>query len=380
MRVWSVVSPLADAWLVTPPFGLTPTLLVFIDRATIFVRAGRGGDGCISLRREKYIAKGGPDGGDGGRGGDVLIVADPQANTLIDLTHHPHYRAKNGGNGMGKSMHGGDGEHCIVRVPVGTVIRDADTGAASSDDDLLIGGADVGQCGAGGFGNEHFKTSTYQTPRENTPGEPGEERTLNLELKLLADVGLVGMPNAGKSTLLRAISRATPKVAEYPFTTLSPHLGLAELAGDRRLVIADIPGLIAGAAEGAGLGHDFLRHIERTGVLVHVLDVAPLDGSDPAQNYQIIRRELLQYGTELAEKPEVIVFNKIDLVADGERAALVKKLIGKLRLPKGEDPIAVSGATGEGVKQMLEDCWAARSAERHEPKPLTGWSRERAEA
>jgi len=188
------------------------------------------------------------------------------------------------------------------------------------------------------------------------------------------------MPNAGKSTLLRAISRATPKVADYPFTTLSPHLGLAELPGDRRLVVADIPGLIEGAAGGAGLGHDFLRHIERTGVLVHVLDIAPLDGSDPAKNYEIIRQELLDYSTELAEKPEVIVFNKIDLVPEDERVGAVKKLIGKLRLPPAEDPVVVSGATGEGVKAMLEACWQARSAEGHEAKPLTGWTRERAEA
>ena len=358
--------------------SLTPA--VFIDRATIFVRGGRGGGGCISLRREKYIAKGGPDGGDGGKGGDVIVVADPQANTLIDLTHHPHYRARNGGNGSGKSMHGGDGEDIIVRVPRGTMIHDADTGVIIADvsepDQRVI----VARGGKGGFGNEHFKTSTYQTPMENTPGEAGEERTLNLELKLLAEVGFVGMPNAGKSTLLRAISRATPKVADYPFTTLSPHLGLAELPGDRRLVVADIPGLIEGAAGGAGLGHDFLRHIERTGVLVHVLDIAPLDGSDPAKNYEIIRQELLDYSTELAEKPEVIVFNKIDLVPEDERVGAVKKLIGKLRLPPAEDPVVVSGATGEGVKAMLEACWQARSAEGHEAKPLTGWTRQRAEA
>lgn len=353
---------------------------MFIDRATIFVRGGRGGDGCISLRREKYIAKGGPDGGDGGRGGDVVVVADPQANTLIDLTHHPHYRARNGGNGSGKSMHGGNGEDCLVRVPLGTVIYDADTGVIVADISALDQKVIVGKGGSGGFGNEHFKTSTYQTPLENTPGEAGEERTLNLELKLLADVGLVGMPNAGKSTMLRAVSRATPKVADYPFTTLSPNLGLAELPGDRRLVIADIPGLIEGAADGAGLGHDFLRHIERTGVLVHVLDVSPIDGSDPAQNYEIIRRELLQYGVELAEKPEVIVFNKIDLVPEEDRAKVVKKLIGKLRLPAGEDPIVCSGATGEGVKPMLEACWTLRSREKDKTKPQTGWSVERAEA
>jgi GTPase len=355
---------------------------LFIDQATIFVRGGRGGDGCVSLRREKYIAKGGPDGGDGGRGGDVILVADTQMNTLIDLTHHPHYRASNGGAGMGKSMHGGDGADRIVQVPLGTVIHDAATGAVLADVSEIGQRVIIAKGGKGGFGNEHFKSSTNQTPREATPGEPGEERTLVLELKLLADVGLVGLPNAGKSTLLRAISRATPKVADYPFTTLSPHLGLAELPGEggalRRLVVADIPGLIEGAAGGAGLGHDFLRHIERTGVLVHVLDIAPIDGTDPASNYEVIRRELLEYSTELAEKPEVIVFNKIDLVPAEERAEAVKKLIGKLRLGPGENPIVCSGATGEGVKEMLEACWRMRMTRKD--APATGWSVERAEA
>lgn len=350
---------------------------MFIDRATIFVRGGRGGDGCVSLRREKYIAKGGPDGGDGGRGGDVIVVADPHANTLIDLTHHPHYRARNGGNGSGKSMRGGDGETCIVKVPLGTVIADADTGtilADISDPDQRVV---VARGGSGGLGNEHFKTSTHQTPLEHTPGESGEERTLNLELKLLADVGLVGMPNAGKSTLLRAISRATPKVAAYPFTTLSPNLGLAELPGgrgQRRLVVADIPGLIEGAAEGAGLGHDFLRHIERTGVLVHVVDIAPMDGSDAARNYEIIRGELLNYSTELAEKPEIIVFNKIDLIPETDRAAAVRSMIGRLRLPPDEHPIVVSGVTGEGVPTMLEACWHARTKTRDVSQLHGGWS------
>jgi GTP-binding protein len=353
---------------------------MFIDQATIFVRGGRGGDGCVSLRREKYIAKGGPDGGDGGKGGDVIVIADPQANTLVDLTHHPHYRARNGGNGMGKSMHGGNGEDCIIGVPLGTVITDQDSGVVLADVSAVDQRVVVARGGKGGFGNERFKTSTHQTPLESTPGEAGEERTLRLELKLLADVGLVGLPNAGKSTLLRAISRATPKVADYPFTTLSPNLGLAELPGEggnpRRLVVADIPGLIHGAAAGAGLGHDFLRHIERTGVLVHVLDIAPVDGSDPADNYAIIRRELLEYSTELAEKPEVIVFNKIDLLAPQDRSAVTRKLIGRLRLPPGEDPICCSGATGAGVRDMLEACWAMRRTSKD--APTIGWNNSRA--
>jgi GTP-binding protein len=343
--------------------------MLFIDRATIFIRAGRGGNGAVSFRREKYIPKGGPDGGDGGKGGDVVIVADPSYDTLIHLTHHPHYRAKNGAPGSGKQMSGGAGSDVIIPVPLGTVVMDKDSTQVLADinepDQRVI----VARGGKGGLGNERFKTSTHQTPTEFTPGEPGEERTLLLELKLLADVGLVGLPNAGKSTLLRSISRATPKVADYPFTTLSPHLGIAELSTDRRLVVADIPGLIAGAAQGAGLGHDFLRHIERTAVLVHVLDIAPLDNSDPAKNYEVVRQELLEYSVELAEKPEIIVFNKIDLVPENERAEHAKKLIAKLRLPRDVNPVLVSGATGEGVKDMLEACWAARGKKRE----ATGW-------
>src|SRR5688572_4574417 len=218
--------------------------MFFIDRATIFVRAGNGGNGSVSFRREKYVPKGGPDGGDGGKGGDVVLVGDPHYDTLLHLTHHPHYRAKNGGNGMGKSMHGGDGADVTISVPLGTVIADQDSSQVIADVSKASQRVIVARGGVGGFGNEHFKTSTNQTPREATPGEKGEERTLLLELKLLADVGLVGLPNAGKSTLLRAVSRATPKVADYPFTTLSPHLGIADLPGDtheRRLVVADIP-------------------------------------------------------------------------------------------------------------------------------------------
>jgi GTP-binding protein len=340
---------------------------VFIDRTTIFVRSGKGGDGCVSLRREKYIPKGGPDGGDGGKGGDVVLLADASENTLLRFIHQPHHRAKHGGGGMGASMHGADGADCLVPVPVGTVVYEHETGQLLGDlkdpGQRLI----VARGGKGGLGNERFKTSTNQTPREATPGEPAEEKTLRLELKLLADVGLAGKPNAGKSTLLRAISRATPKVADYPFTTKSPVLGIAELPGERRLVVADIPGLIAGAAQGAGLGHDFLRHIERTAVLVHVLDVMPVDESDPVKNYHEVRRELEQYSMELAEKPEVIVFNKIDLVAPEERKAVVKRLSADLRLGRGEKPLVVSGATGEGVGEMLEACWRALGKGKQSP-------------
>src|SRR5262245_13688026 len=334
--------------------------MLFLDRATIFVRAGKGGNGAVSLRREKYIPKGGPDGGDGGKGGDIVIVGDPHVDTLLHLTHHPHYRAKNGGNGVGRSMHGGDGADLEIPVPLGTVIADAGSGQIVADVSNSGQRFVAARGGAGGFGNEHFKSATNQTPMEASAGEAGEERTLQLELKLLADVGLVGLPNASKSTLLRAVSRATPKVADHPFTQLSPHLGIAELPGDRRLVVADIPGLIEGAAHGAGLGHDFLRHIERTAVLVHVLDIAPLDGSDPVKNYDVIRQELLGYSVELAEKPEVLVFNKIDLVPQDQRAERIKRLVAGLRLPRDVNPIIVSGATGEGVREMLEACWAER--------------------
>jgi GTP-binding protein len=217
----------------------------------------------------------------------------------------------------------------------------------------------VARGGRGGFGNEHYKSATNQTPREATPGEAGEEFTLRLELKLIADVGLIGLPNAGKSTMLRAVSNAQPKVADYPFTTLSPHLGIAELPGERRLIVADIPGLIEGAASGAGLGHDFLRHIERTNVLVHVLDIAPLDESDPVANYKTIRRELFDYAPELAEKPEILVLNKVDLVDQDEVIQRVNNIAGRLGLPKDEQPLLASGATGRGVRDVLEACWSA---------------------
>ncbi|MHC5113470.1 MAG: GTPase ObgE [Planctomycetota bacterium] len=348
---------------------------MFIDQATIFVRSGKGGDGCVSLRREKYVPRGGPDGGDGGRGGDVILRGDKTVSTLLPLTPRPHYRAKNGQPGMGKSMHGADGEDCIVRVPLGTLVYDRDT------EELIADITGEGQTfvaapgGKGGFGNEHFKSATNQTPREATPGEPLVERTLILELKLLADVGLIGKPNAGKSTLLRAVTRAQPKVADYPFTTKSPHLGIAELGtgrgsggAERRLVIADIPGLIEGAADGAGLGHDFLRHIERTRVLVHVIDAAPVDGTDPVANYEAIRRELFEYSVALAEKPEVVVLNKVDLVPAEDRDEVIGVLTGRLGPPPEEPVLVASAATGEGTRAILEACWGALG------KEAPGWA------
>ena len=340
----------------------------FVDQAIIFVRSGKGGDGCMSFRREKFVPKGGPDGGDGGRGGDVILEADRSLTTLLPLTHRPHYRAKSGQQGMGKSRFGAAGADLVVAVPPGTTIFDHDT------DELLVDITEHGQTfvaapgGKGGLGNERFKSATNQTPREFTPGGPWVERTLRLELRLIADVGLIGLPNAGKSTMLRAITRAQPKVADYPFTTLSPHLGIAALPGERRLVIADIPGLIEGAADGAGLGHDFLRHVERTRLLVHVVDVAPIDGTDPLAAYETIRGELLAYSAALAEKPELIVFNKIDLLAPDDLTATLKRVGGRLGLDD-DGYVLTSGATGQGTAEMMERCWALLGAGREH-----GWT------
>ena len=330
----------------------------FVDTAVITVRSGKGGDGCSHLRREKNRPKGGPDGGDGGRGGDVVVMADPHLDTLVEFSFRAHFFAEDGRRGEQKSCHGADGAGVEVRVPVGTVISDADT------DELLVDLATPGQRavvapgGRGGLGNEHFKGPLKQTPTESTPGEPAVERRLRLELKLIADIGLVGLPNAGKSTLLRTITRANAKVGAYPFTTLSPQLGIAELDAERRLVVADLPGLIEGAAQGAGLGHDFLKHVERTRAIVHLVDLAPLDGSDPAHNWRTIRGELHEFSPELAEKPELVVLNKLDLVAPEERAARIQRFAGAIGLAKGEAPVAISGATGDGIRAMLEAAWA----------------------
>ena len=327
-----------------------------LDEAKIFVRSGKGGDGCVSLRREKYIPKGGPDGGDGGKGGSVILVADPHLDTLLPFRYAPHFFAAHGQQGTGSSRHGRDGEDRRVMIPVGTQVRDEETDEVVADLDEPGQEVVVAKGGRGGYGNEHFKSATNQTPREATPGEPVVERTLLLELKLIADVGLVGMPNAGKSTLLSSISKARPKVANYPFTTLVPQPGIAELPGDRRLVVADIPGLIEGAAEGAGLGHDFLKHIERTRVIVHLIDLMPLDESDPVRNHEIIRRELHAFSPELASKPEVVVLNKIDLVDPDERDDLVRRTAHAIGL--GVDELVVaSGATGENLREVLERAW-----------------------
>lgn len=344
---------------------------MLIDEATIFARGGKGGDGCLSFRREKFIPKGGPDGGDGGDGGDVMLIGDQNLNTLLSITHHPHKRGEKGRPGRGKSMSGADGEDCIVPVPLGTLVYHADTGELVADISRHEQCVIVARGGKGGKGNERFKTATHQTPREWTPGEPGEEFTLRLELKLIADVGLVGLPNAGKSTLLRAISHARPKVADYPFTTLAPHLGMVALPDDRSLVVADIPGLIEGAASGAGLGHEFLRHIERTSVLVHVIDVMPMDASDPVANYRAIRQELAAHSETLAAKREIIALNKIDLLPPETQPSAIEGLshrlrelckFGKMGDMNKPEVVAISAATGWHVDGLLERCWSATRA------------------
>jgi len=330
---------------------------VLIDEAVIHVKAGDGGDGCVSFRREKYIPKGGPDGGDGGDGGDVIAIEDANVQTLLDFRGTHHWKATPGEPGRGKDQHGASGEDCILRLPAGTLIFDDATGELLTD--LESGETKIlAKGGKGGLGNNRFKSATNQVPRQSTPGELGENRTLRLELKLIADVGLIGQPNAGKSTLLRAVSRATPKVADYPFTTLAPQLGIAELDGARRLVIADIPGLISGAAEGAGLGHAFLKHVERTRALVHVVEIEPADGSDPIENYRAIRKELYDYAPELAEKPEIIAINKLDLLLEeSDHAEAVSLFRRELKLGADEEVIGISGATGLGVRDLLEACW-----------------------
>jgi GTP-binding protein len=324
----------------------------FIDEAAIEVIAGDGGNGIASFRREKYIPRGGPDGGDGGRGGSIYMRADRNINTLIDYRFARIHRAKRGENGRGADKYGRGADDITLRVPVGTVITDADSGETLAD--LAADGqtALVAKGGTGGLGNIHFKSSTNRAPRQATPGEKGEQRRLRLELKVLADVGLLGMPNAGKSTLIRAISAAKPKVADYPFTTLAPNLGVVRADQDKSFVVADIPGLIEGAADGAGLGHQFLRHLQRTRLLLHIVDVAPFDeATDPVADARAIVRELERYDPALADKPRWLVLNKLDLIDEGERAARVAAFVKSYRW-KG--PLfAVSAIDGSGCRELV---------------------------
>jgi GTP-binding protein len=324
---------------------------MFVDEAKIHVKAGDGGHGCVSFRREKYIPKGGPDGGDGGDGGSVIFEAAADKDTLLDFAGKHHWKAQRGEGGMGKKMAGVSGEDLVIKVPPGTMIHDADHDVMLADLDTVGKRVVVAKGGRGGRGNWHFKGPTNQAPRYAEPGTEGQERNLRLELRLIADVGLVGMPNAGKSTLLRAVSAARPKVADYPFTTLDPQLGIVELDQDRRIVMADIPGLIEGAQHGAGLGHNFLRHIERTKVIVHLLDLFPMDGSDPAENYRTIRRELESFSPALANKRELIAANKMDLAVDDEA-------LDKLRRELPDKEIfPISGVSRRGLDPLLDKLW-----------------------
>lgn len=326
----------------------------FVDEARIEVQGGKGGNGAASFRREKFIPKGGPDGGDGGRGGSVWAVADRNINTLVDYRYTRKFFAPNGENGRGADCYGAGGKDIELRMPVGTIVRDTDTGETVADlnhhgaRQLLAAG------GKGGLGNLHFKSSVNRAPKQCTPGEPGQYRSLELELKVLADVGLLGLPNAGKSTFITAVSNARPKIADYPFTTLHPHLGVVRVGPEQSFVLADVPGLIEGAAEGAGLGHLFLRHLSRTKVLLHVIDAAPLDeGADPIAQAQALALELEKYDLALAAKPRWLVINKIDLVDEADRDALVAKY--REALADEDTPVyVISAATREGCDELVK--------------------------
>ena len=322
------------------------TDMKFLDQAKIFVRSGNGGAGCISFRREKYIAFGGPNGGDGGKGGDVWAVATHSLNTLIDYRYKQHFKAGTGVHGMGRDRTGQGGEDKIMLVPVGTQILDAET------DELLVDMVDDGQRallakgGNGGWGNARFKSSTNQAPRQANPGEEGEEKWIWLRLKLLADAGLVGLPNAGKSTFVSTVTAATPKIADYPFTTLSPHLGVVNLGPAERFVIADLPGLIEGASEGAGLGHRFLGHVERCAAILHLVDGT---SEDPASDYTGIRQELINYDPKLEEKPEIVVLTKCDAMDEDA----IKTAQATLAEASGQTPLLISSVTNQGLKPVL---------------------------
>ncbi len=322
--------------------------MIFVDQAKIYIKSGKGGDGCVSFRREKYIPNGGPDGGDGGRGGDVIFMVDPNANTLYDYRHAKHYKAESGQPGMGSNCHGRDAADLVLKVPKGTVIREAETGQiiydmAKPDDTFTIL-----KGGKGGKGNQHFATPTMQIPKYAQPGQKAKELWVILEMKSIADVGLVGFPNVGKSTLLSRVTNAKPKIANYHFTTLNPNLGVVDIYEDS-FVIADIPGIIEGASEGVGLGHEFLKHVERTKVLLHVVDVASTEGRQPKEDIELIMNELKQYNEDLLDKPQIIAANKMDALYDDTN---LKELIETFE-PQGIPVIPISGVSGQGIDTLL---------------------------
>lgn len=341
----------------------------FVDEATIDVAAGNGGAGCASFRREKFIPFGGPNGGDGGRGGSIYAVADMNLNTLIDYRYARRHEARNGEAGRGSDQFGAAGDDIVLRMPVGTILTDIETEQAVAE--LLVPDEKVLICkgGDGGFGNLHFKTSTNRAPRQKTPGWPGEQKKLKLELRVLADVGLLGMPNAGKSTLIAAISNARPKIADYPFTTLHPNLGVVRVGPEQSFVVADIPGLIEGAAEGAGLGHQFLRHLQRTRLLLHVIDMAPFDDSvDPVAQAKAIVVELRKYDPALHAKPRWLVLNKMDMVPADERAARIKDFVRRIR---SKQPVfEISALTREGLEPLLKATYRHVAASKNARPPV----------
>jgi len=326
---------------------------VFIDQVKIYVKAGDGGDGCVSFRREKYVPRGGPDGGDGGKGGDVFLEASPQLSTLIDLRYQQHYMVKHAENGSGQNSTGKNSPDLVIPVPVGTTVRDAQTNEPIADLTEVGQRVLIVRGGRGGRGNSHFKSPTRQAPRIAEPGQKGEERWLQLELKLLADVGLVGLPNAGKSTLISVISAARPKIADYPFTTLEPNLGVVTWGGTRNqeyhFTVADIPGLIEGAHEGKGLGIQFLKHIERTLLLLHLVDVSEIGSEDPIHDFEVVRAELASYSQSLAEKPFMVAATKIDVAGNGEKKERLRRYCKQKKISFFE----ISAATGKGIKPLI---------------------------
>jgi len=348
---------------------------MFVDEVDIHVTAGDGGRGCLSFRREKFIPRGGPDGGDGGLGGSVYIVATPRKNTLIDFRFHPEFEARGGRHGQGANKTGHSADDLEIEVPIGTLVFEKDP---AGDMSLLADLAEEGQKvlaakgGRGGRGNAQFVSSTNRAPRRTEPGEPGEERFLRLQLKLLADVGLVGFPNAGKSTLIARISAARPKIADYPFTTLTPNLGVVTLSDDRSFVVADVPGLIRGAHAGQGLGDRFLRHIERTKVLIHLVDVSSASGRDPVEDFDTIVEELRLFDPKVAAKPQIVAANKLDALDDRSRLTRLEKHVKKLGLPIHR----ISGVTGEGVDALLEAAWRQIAAVRESRPMPVGASRD----
>ena len=327
---------------------------MFVDYAKIYLKGGDGGNGIVAFRREKYVPMGGPSGGDGGRGGNVIFVADEGLSTLMDFKYHKHFKAKRGSHGMGKNMHGAGGEDLVIRVPVGTVIFDDDNDAVIADLTQADQEVIVARGGRGGRGNARFSNSANRAPSISENGEPGQERWIRLELKLLADVGLVGFPNAGKSTLISVISAAKPKIADYPFTTLVPNLGVVQTRSHDSFVVADIPGLIEGAHQGTGLGHDFLRHVERTRVLLFVLDTAQTEGRDCLEDYEVLRRELEAFNPEIASRPFLIVANKMDLP---DAAANFTRLQDEF----GEAVLPISAAIGQGIDSLVDRTWTLLS-------------------